>query len=60
MSYKMCQRKPVDCLLSGVFLNQQNLTIQRVKKEDSGLYTCTACNSRGCDTSQAYLAVEGQ
>ncbi|XP_041861840.1 vascular endothelial growth factor receptor 2 [Melanotaenia boesemani] len=44
---------------SGVILNQHNLTIQRVKKEDSGLYTCTACNSRGCDTSQAYLAVEG-
>ncbi|KAM9763174.1 vascular endothelial growth factor receptor 2 isoform 1-T1 [Menidia menidia] len=44
---------------SGVFLNQQNLTIQRVKKEDSGLYTCAACNSRGCDTSQAYLTVEG-
>ncbi|MEQ2174413.1 hypothetical protein GOODEAATRI_007717 [Goodea atripinnis] len=45
---------------SGVILNQNNLTIQRVKKEDSGLYTCTACNTRGCDTSQAYLSVEGQ
>ncbi|XP_069555342.1 vascular endothelial growth factor receptor 2 isoform X1 [Brachyistius frenatus] len=46
---------------SGVFLSQNNhsLTIQRVKKEDSGLYTCTACNNRGCDTSQAYLTTEG-
>ncbi|XP_017284342.1 vascular endothelial growth factor receptor 2 isoform X2 [Kryptolebias marmoratus] len=44
---------------SGVILNQHNLTIQRVKKEDSGLYTCTACNIRGCDTIQAYLTVEG-
>ncbi|MEQ2221675.1 hypothetical protein ILYODFUR_018141 [Ilyodon furcidens] len=44
---------------SGVILNRNNLTIQRVKKEDSGLYTCTACNTRGCDTSQAYLSVEG-
>ncbi|XP_028259922.1 vascular endothelial growth factor receptor 2 isoform X2 [Parambassis ranga] len=46
---------------SGVILSQHNhsLTIQRVKKEDSGLYTCTACNSRGCDTSQAYLTTEG-
>lgn len=44
---------------SGVILNQNSLMIQRVKKEDSGLYTCTACNSRGCDTSQAYLTVEG-
>ncbi|XP_037530978.1 vascular endothelial growth factor receptor 2 [Nematolebias whitei] len=44
---------------SGVILNQHNLTIQRVKKEDSGLYTCTACNSLGCDASQAYLTVAG-
>lgn len=48
--------------LSGVILSQNNhiLTIQRVKKEDSGLYTCTACNIRGCDTSQAFLTTEGQ
>ncbi|XP_044056049.1 vascular endothelial growth factor receptor 2 isoform X1 [Siniperca chuatsi] len=46
---------------SGVILSQRNhiLTIQRVKKEDSGLYTCTACNSRGCDTSRAFLTTEG-
>ncbi|XP_029285675.1 LOW QUALITY PROTEIN: vascular endothelial growth factor receptor 2 [Cottoperca gobio] len=46
---------------SGVILSQDShlLTIQRVKKEDSGLYSCTACNSQGCDTSQAYLTTEG-
>ncbi|KAJ0065307.1 hypothetical protein NL108_007028, partial [Boleophthalmus pectinirostris] len=46
---------------SGVILSQDNniLTIQRVKKEDSGLYTCTACNSRGCDIGQAFLSTEG-
>ncbi|XP_024114848.1 vascular endothelial growth factor receptor 2 isoform X1 [Oryzias melastigma] len=44
---------------SGVILNQNNLTIQRVKQQDSGLYTCTACNVRGCYTSQAVLTVEG-
>ncbi|XP_043985023.1 vascular endothelial growth factor receptor 2 isoform X2 [Gambusia affinis] len=44
---------------SGVILQQNNLMIQRVKKEDGGLYTCAACNSRGCDTAQAYLSVEG-
>ncbi|XP_060933852.1 vascular endothelial growth factor receptor 2 isoform X1 [Limanda limanda] len=46
---------------SGVILSQNNhvLTIQRVKKEDSGLYSCTACNSLGCDTSQAVLTTEG-
>lgn len=49
-------------MLSGVILSQENrvLMIQRVKKEDGGLYTCTACNSRGCDTSQAFLTTEGQ
>lgn len=48
--------------LSGVILSRQNrtLTIQRVKKEDSGRYTCTACNRRGCETSQAVLTTEGQ
>ncbi|KAK7889606.1 hypothetical protein WMY93_025166 [Mugilogobius chulae] len=46
---------------SGVIQSQDNniLTIQRVKKEDSGLYTCTACNSRGCDIAQAFLSTEG-
>ncbi|XP_029355293.1 vascular endothelial growth factor receptor 2 isoform X2 [Echeneis naucrates] len=46
---------------SGVILSQHNhiLTIQRVKKEDSGLYVCTACNSLGCVTSQAVLTIEG-
>lgn len=49
-------------LHTGVILSQQNrtLTIQRVKKEDSGRYTCTACNRQGCDTSQAVLTTEGQ
>ncbi|TNM87531.1 hypothetical protein fugu_005752 [Takifugu bimaculatus] len=46
---------------SGVILSHNNrtLTIQRVKKEDSGRYTCTACNRRGCDSSQAFLTTEG-
>uniref|UniRef100_A0AAY4DE32 receptor protein-tyrosine kinase n=1 Tax=Denticeps clupeoides TaxID=299321 RepID=A0AAY4DE32_9TELE len=46
---------------SGVILTRSNhtLTIQRVKKEDGGLYTCTACNSQGCETDEAFLSVEG-
>uniref|UniRef100_A0A8C9SKK6 receptor protein-tyrosine kinase n=1 Tax=Scleropages formosus TaxID=113540 RepID=A0A8C9SKK6_SCLFO len=46
---------------SGVVLTQRNqtLTIQRVKKEDSGLYACRACNRQGCDVAQAALLVEG-
>lgn len=46
---------------SGVLLKQSNstLTILRVKKDDSGLYTCLACNTQGCDMDEAYLSVEG-
>ncbi|TSN30195.1 Vascular endothelial growth factor receptor 2 [Bagarius yarrelli] len=46
---------------SGVILAHANrlLTIQRVKKEDSGLYICTACNKQGCSSIQAQLTVEG-
>ncbi|KAL6486117.1 hypothetical protein MHYP_G00055090 [Metynnis hypsauchen] len=46
---------------SGVILSESNrvLTIQRVKKEDSGLYTCMACNKQGCDFAQAKLTVDG-
>nr|XP_057929768.1 vascular endothelial growth factor receptor 2 isoform X2 [Doryrhamphus excisus] len=46
---------------SGVILSRRShvLTIQRVKKEDAGLYSCSACNSRGCDSLQAFLTIEG-
>ncbi|XP_026880254.2 vascular endothelial growth factor receptor 2 isoform X1 [Electrophorus electricus] len=46
---------------SGVILTESNrtLTIQRVKKEDSGMYICTACNKLGCDSSKMHLTVEG-
>ncbi|TRY94944.1 hypothetical protein DNTS_013094 [Danionella cerebrum] len=46
---------------SGVILKNSNsvLTIQRVKKEDSGLYICTACNQLGCESREAYITVDG-
>ncbi len=49
-------------LLSGVILKRSNrvLTIQRVKKEDSGLYICTACNQQGCDSHEARITVDGE
>uniref|UniRef100_A0A8C1XAM3 receptor protein-tyrosine kinase n=1 Tax=Cyprinus carpio TaxID=7962 RepID=A0A8C1XAM3_CYPCA len=45
---------------SGVILKRSNrvLTIQRVKKEDSGLYICTACNQQGCDSQEARITVD--
>uniref|UniRef100_A0A8C6KBW6 Vascular endothelial growth factor receptor 3 n=1 Tax=Nothobranchius furzeri TaxID=105023 RepID=A0A8C6KBW6_NOTFU len=47
--------------MSGVQLQDSNrtLSIQRVREEDAGLYTCTACNQRGCVQSSAAVRVIG-
>uniref|UniRef100_A0A674MU93 Vascular endothelial growth factor receptor 3 n=1 Tax=Takifugu rubripes TaxID=31033 RepID=A0A674MU93_TAKRU len=47
--------------MSGVQLQDSNrtLSIQRVREEDAGLYTCTACNQRGCVYSSAAVRVIG-
>lgn len=47
--------------MSGIQLQDSNrtLSIQRVREEDAGLYTCTACNQRGCVHSSAAVQVIG-
>ncbi|XP_059918813.1 LOW QUALITY PROTEIN: vascular endothelial growth factor receptor 3 [Gadus macrocephalus] len=47
--------------MSGIQLQDSNrtLSIQRVREEDAGLYTCTACNQRGCVHSSASVQVIG-
>ncbi|XP_061542275.1 LOW QUALITY PROTEIN: vascular endothelial growth factor receptor 3 [Phycodurus eques] len=47
--------------MSGIQLQDSNrtLSIQRVREEDAGLYTCTACNRRGCVHSTAAIRVIG-
>ncbi|XP_057706895.1 vascular endothelial growth factor receptor 3 isoform X1 [Corythoichthys intestinalis] len=47
--------------MSGIQLQDSNrtLSIQRVREEDAGLYTCTACNQRGCVHSTAAIRVIG-
>uniref|UniRef100_A0A8C1XFR2 Vascular endothelial growth factor receptor 3 n=1 Tax=Cyprinus carpio TaxID=7962 RepID=A0A8C1XFR2_CYPCA len=47
--------------ISGIVLQDSNrtLSIQRVREEDAGLYTCTACNQRGCVQSSATVSVIG-
>ncbi|KAF7707139.1 vascular endothelial growth factor receptor 3 isoform X2 [Silurus meridionalis] len=47
--------------ISGIILqdSNQSLSIQRVREEDAGLYTCTACNQRGCIQSSATVSVIG-
>uniref|UniRef100_A0A8C3A4C5 Vascular endothelial growth factor receptor 3 n=1 Tax=Cyclopterus lumpus TaxID=8103 RepID=A0A8C3A4C5_CYCLU len=47
--------------MSGIQLQDSNrtLSIQRVTEEDAGIYTCTACNQRGCVHSSAAVQVIG-
>ncbi|XP_056124917.1 vascular endothelial growth factor receptor 3 isoform X1 [Rhinichthys klamathensis goyatoka] len=47
--------------ISGILLQDSNrtLSIQRVREEDAGLYTCSACNQRGCVQSSATVSVIG-
>ncbi|XP_023694602.1 vascular endothelial growth factor receptor 3 isoform X3 [Paramormyrops kingsleyae] len=47
--------------ISGILLQDSNrtLSIQRVREEDAGLYTCTACNQRGCIQTSATVSVVG-
>ncbi|XP_072120194.1 vascular endothelial growth factor receptor 3 isoform X1 [Mobula birostris] len=47
--------------LSGVVLSEHNqtLTIPRAQEDDSGLYRCVACNSKGCVNSSAFVSVQG-
>ncbi|TRY81334.1 hypothetical protein DNTS_029760 [Danionella cerebrum] len=48
-------------MCTGILLQDSNrtLSIQRVREEDAGLYTCTACNQKGCVQSSASIAVIG-
>ncbi|ROK80927.1 Vascular endothelial growth factor receptor 3 [Anabarilius grahami] len=45
----------------GILLQDSNrtLSIQRVREEDAGRYTCTACNQRGCIESSTVVSVIG-
>ncbi|XP_075051857.1 vascular endothelial growth factor receptor 2 [Mixophyes fleayi] len=53
--------KDYDALVgdSGIILKDQNrtLTIQRVRKEDMGFYSCRACNDLGCAEAEMYFTV---
>ncbi|XP_077333600.1 vascular endothelial growth factor receptor 2 isoform X1 [Lithobates pipiens] len=46
---------------SGVILRDRNrtLTIQRVRKQDEGFYSCRACNDLGCAQAEMYFTVNG-
>lgn len=44
---------------SGILLQDSNrtLSIQRVREEDAGVYTCKACNQKGCARASAAVTV---
>ncbi|KAM4807663.1 vascular endothelial growth factor receptor 2 [Rhinophrynus dorsalis] len=46
---------------SGIILKDRNktLTIQRVRKQDEGFYSCRACNDLGCTQAVMYFTVNG-
>ncbi|XP_053559937.1 vascular endothelial growth factor receptor 2 [Bombina bombina] len=46
---------------SGIILKDQNrtLSIQRVRRQDEGFYSCRACNDLGCTVAEMYFAVNG-
>ncbi|KAM5192555.1 vascular endothelial growth factor receptor 2 [Mantella aurantiaca] len=46
---------------SGIILRDLNktLTIQRVRKQDEGFYSCQACNDLGCTQAEMYFTVNG-
>lgn len=58
----MCVSLTLPCVGAGIQLQDFNrtLSIQRVREEDAGLYTCTACNQRGCIHSSAAVRVIGK
>ncbi|KAJ8396760.1 hypothetical protein AAFF_G00013590 [Aldrovandia affinis] len=47
--------------MSGILLQDSSgtLSIQRVREEDAGRYTCIACNKKGCIHSSATVSVMG-
>lgn len=48
-------------MLAGVTLKDNGvLIIQRVKKEDEGMYECQASNAEGAVTSSAVITVLGE
>ncbi|KAG2466136.1 INTU protein, partial [Polypterus senegalus] len=54
----VCQAENVK---TGIVFTQKSraLTIQRVKKEDMGVYHCMACNDLGCQMARAVVSIEG-
>lgn len=57
----VCVTNP-QCFVAGIQLQDSNrtLSIQRVREEDAGLYTCRACNQGGCVNSSAAVWVIGE
>lgn len=46
--------------VAGITLGEDGLTIERVKKDDEGLYECVARNSEGIAKTSAVVTVLGK
>ncbi|NXY89749.1 VGFR4 factor, partial [Alcedo cyanopectus] len=44
---------------SGISMENKTLVIERVKKDDEGLYECRAANDMGQDSTSAFIRIQG-
>lgn len=49
-----------DVVDTGIFFENNNLIIERAKKEDEGFYLCKATNELGEVSTAAVITVEGK
>lgn len=45
---------------AGISMENNTLIIERVKKDDEGLYECRVSNEMGRDSTMAFIKIEGE
>lgn len=45
---------------TGISMENNTLVIERVKKDDEGLYECKASNDMGQDSTSAFIKIQGE
>uniref|UniRef100_A0A8C2U1Y6 receptor protein-tyrosine kinase n=1 Tax=Coturnix japonica TaxID=93934 RepID=A0A8C2U1Y6_COTJA len=48
-----------ESLIAGISMENNTLVIERVKKDDEGLYECKATNDMGQDSTSAFIKIQG-
>ncbi|NXT63773.1 VGFR4 factor, partial [Chaetops frenatus] len=50
---------PISAASAGISMENNTLVIERVKKDDEGLYECQASNDLGQDSTSAFIKIQG-